>query len=130
MATLEVTASRITVYRPSTSRAKPTEMQLNVDHVRELDVPAEFEPVDWKVVTTEPIGSIEAIERVVDVYLTRWVIEEFFKALKTGCAFEKRQLGTLGALLNALALFYRLRTNCSRCAVRLEPSPTARPRLC
>jgi len=33
------------------------------------------------------------------------VIEEFFKALKTGCAFEKRQLESLPALLNALAVF-------------------------
>ena len=34
-----------------------------------------------------------------------WAIEEFFKALKTGCAYEKRQLETFHALRNALALF-------------------------
>jgi hypothetical protein len=33
------------------------------------------------------------------------VIEEYFKALKTGCAIEKRQLESLRALVNALALF-------------------------
>jgi hypothetical protein len=38
---------------------------------------------------------------VVDAYRARWRIEEFFKALKTGCAIEKRQ----HALLNALGLF-------------------------
>jgi len=34
----------------------------------------------------------------------RWKIEEYFKALKTGCAFERRQLQTRAALVNTLAL--------------------------
>ena len=33
-----------------------------------------------------------------------WTIEEFFKALKTGCQFEKRQLESAESLLNALAI--------------------------
>jgi hypothetical protein len=37
--------------------------------------------------------------------LSRWTVEEFFKALKTGCFFEKRQLESLHTLENALALF-------------------------
>jgi hypothetical protein len=28
------------------------------------------------------------LNTVVDFYRSRWVIEEFFKALKSGCAFE------------------------------------------
>ena len=35
--------------------------------------------------------------------MMRWV-REFFKSLKTGCAYEKRQLETQHALLNALAV--------------------------
>ena len=42
---------------------------------------------------------------MVDHYRSRWVIEEYFKALKTGCAFEKRQLCTLDGLLRALGIF-------------------------
>ena len=42
---------------------------------------------------------------MVDAYRCRWTIEEFFKALKTGCAFEKRQLESAHALSNALAVF-------------------------
>jgi hypothetical protein len=41
----------------------------------------------------------------VDAYRCRWVIEEYFRALKSGCAFEKRQLESMHTLLNALALF-------------------------
>jgi hypothetical protein len=41
--------------------------------------------------TTEPIDTPEQILAVVDGYRHRWKIEELFKALKTGCAYEKRQ---------------------------------------
>jgi hypothetical protein len=42
---------------------------------------------------------------VIEIYRTRWLIEELFKALKTGCAIEKRQLESYEALTNALAMF-------------------------
>ncbi len=55
--------------------------------------------------TTEPIATVAEIEAVVDHYRARWIIEEYFKALKTGCAFEKRQLCSYEGLLRALAFF-------------------------
>jgi hypothetical protein len=42
---------------------------------------------------------------IVDHYRSRWIIEEYFKALKTGCSFEKRQLTTYEGLVRALAIF-------------------------
>lgn len=63
------------------------------------------EPVEWILLTTEPVGTPDEAVRVVDWYRARWVIEEFFKALKTGCWYEKRQLETYEALLNVLAVF-------------------------
>ena len=54
--------------------------------------------------SSQKIGTASAVQRVVELYQTRWVVEEFFKALKTGCAIEKRQLETYPALLNVLAL--------------------------
>jgi hypothetical protein len=38
----------------------------------------------------------------------RWLIEEYFKALKTGCACETRQLTTYAGLVRALAVFIPL----------------------
>ena len=43
-------------------------------------------------------------DRVVDDYRARWCIEEYFKALKTGCAYEERQNETKDALLNTLGV--------------------------
>jgi len=104
LAKLEFTATSLVVSRPGYLPKGPG-IDVNVVHVREPNPPKGYEPVDWKLLTTEPIASPQDIERIVDTYRARWVIEEFFKALKTGCAFEKRQLESLPALLNALAVF-------------------------
>ena len=66
--------------------------------------PTASRPIEWRLVTTEPITTTEQVLRIVEWYRTRWLIEEFFKCLKTGCAYEKRQLESLDTLLVALAL--------------------------
>lgn len=55
--------------------------------------------------TSLPTGTSEEIAFVVDCYRARWVVEESFKAIKTGCQYERRQLETADSLLNALAIF-------------------------
>jgi hypothetical protein len=75
------------------------------------------------LVTNEPIDTAEQVAAVVDAYRARWVIEEFFKALKTGCQIEKRQMESYEALLIALALFLPIavRLLALRDAARTEP---------
>jgi hypothetical protein len=106
MAKLGFSAVRMEILRPAHEREPlPPSLMLNVIRVFEVDAPADVESVEWTLVTTEPIGTLEEVAVVVDWYRARWVIEEFFKALKTGCAFEKRQLESAHALYNALAIF-------------------------
>lgn len=83
----------------------PRQITLNVVHVFEPNPPAGMEPVEWFLFTTEPIDTDAQLLRVVDIYRYRWVIEEFFKALKTGCIYEERQLESREGLLNALVFF-------------------------
>lgn len=61
--------------------------------------------IEWILFTSEPIETAAQMFRVVDLYRCRWIIEEFFKALKTGCSIEKRQLESFHALANALSFF-------------------------
>jgi hypothetical protein len=103
-AKLEVRAVSVAIAHYGRRHDLPSSVNLNVVHVYEVDAPAESDPVDWKLYTNEPIETPEQILRVVDTYRSRWVIEEFFKALKTGCAFEKRQLTNRDSILNALAV--------------------------
>lgn len=101
---------------------------VNVVHVRELDPPRDEPPVDWLLCTSEPIDNPEQLVAIVDAYRARWVIEEFFKALKTGCALEKRQLESYRALSNALALFIPVawRLLLARSLARNNPDAPAR----
>jgi hypothetical protein len=104
-ATLQVTACRLTVQRPTGRLHQlPPTLTFNAVYVWETSAPAGEEPVAWSLLTTEPIDTPEQVWRIVDWYRARWVIEEFFKALKTGCAYETRQLESLQTLLVALAL--------------------------
>lgn len=104
-ARLAVSAHRLHVRRgQNVARSQPAQLAVHVVWVRELEAPADVEPVDWQLVTTEPIDTAEQILAIVDAYRARWLIEEYFKALKTGCAYEQRQLESLQTLRVALAL--------------------------
>ena len=59
--------------------------------VIEVDPPEGVEPIEWLLLTSDPISSEkEAWERV-HWYRSRWRIEECFQVLKTGCRVEARQ---------------------------------------
>lgn len=104
-AKLGISATRVAFRRPHYLKELPEALEVNLVYVREIDAPEGVQPVEWHLVTTEPIGTRQQILKVVDYYRGRWRIEEFFKALKTGCSFEQRQLESLHALSNALAIF-------------------------
>lgn len=105
IATLRMAARRIEVPRPAhVPPHHPASLTVNLVAVWEVDPPAGQAPVVWHLLTTEPIDTRDDIVHIVDAYRTRWLIEEFFKALKTGCAYEKRQLESYQTLLVALAL--------------------------
>jgi hypothetical protein len=73
-------------------------------HVAEDSAEEVVTPVEWMLLTTEPIETAaDAWERV-RWYLLRWRIEEFFKVLKTGCRAEARQFESRESYENALAL--------------------------
>jgi Transposase DDE domain len=105
-ATLEIRATTVVLQKPRyLDSSMPAWLPVHVVHVVEVDAPEDVEPVEWMIVTTESIETTQDILQIVDDYRTRWLIEEFFKALKTGCALEKRQLTSYEALTNALAVF-------------------------
>jgi Transposase DDE domain len=104
--TLAIAAAPVVVRRSRKDNATvAASLTLNAVHVIEVDVPEGEDPVEWLLLTTEPVDTEADIEFVVDSYRARWVIEEYFKALKTGCAYEARQLESYDALLNALSIY-------------------------
>lgn len=68
-------------------------------------------PLEWILVSTDPVETLDDAHQKVEWYHHRWLIEEYHKCLKTGCAIEKRQLTTaqglkaLTGFLGVIAVF-------------------------
>jgi hypothetical protein len=106
VASLEISATRVTVKRPASANlTKARTLSLNVVRVIEPNPPKGEQAIEWRLWTLEPVDTAEQVLAVVDWYRCRWRIEEYFKALKTGCAIEQRQCETHDALVNILALY-------------------------
>jgi hypothetical protein len=106
LARLHIGAARVTLRRPKgRDPSLSSTCTVHLVHVWEPSPPDGQAPVQWLLFTTEPIDTSEQLLAVVDIYRARWRIEELFKALKTGCAFESKQLESYDALTNALAVY-------------------------
>ena len=109
VATLELRARRVELRSPASNRNDYTRRHatttvVNLVHVIERDPPGGDEPVEWILLTSLPIKTKKDVDFIVDAYRARWVIEEFFKALKSGCALEKRQLESVPSVANLIAV--------------------------
>jgi hypothetical protein len=105
IATLSLAARAIEIPRTSDAKAAGSStLQLNVVYVWERRPPPGEPAVEWFLLTSLPIATPTEIAFAVDCYRGRWMIEEYFKALKTGCQYERRQLESAHSLLNALAV--------------------------
>lgn len=71
----------------------------------ETNPPAGEKAVEWTLLTSIPISSLEDALQVIEWYLCRWQIEVFFKVLKSGCAIEKLQLSNKQRFDPCLALY-------------------------
>ena len=105
MATLKLRWGQITIQRRQYSRRDIREVSFWAVHVFEPKPPKDEEPIEWMLFTSEPVNTLDEATAVVDHYRARWIIEEYFKALKTGCSFEKRQLTSFEGLVRALSIF-------------------------
>lgn len=104
-AVLEIRAAAINLHRGHQhAEHLPDCLPLNFVEAKEVGAPAGATAVVWRLVTTEPIDTEHQISEVIDFYRRRWIIEEFFKAIKTGCRFESHQLEDIKGLLVALVI--------------------------
>jgi len=111
-AKLAIGMARIALTKTRYSDVQAEPFAVSVVRVWEPN-PRRGEPaVEWILLTTEDCSSPNALKRIVDIYRKRWIIEEYFKALKSGCALQQRQVESYAALCKVLALFvpiaYRL----------------------
>jgi hypothetical protein len=105
-ATVGIAFAEVLVQPPLVKRGdyekRPLRLWLVV--VRELKPPKGRQPLEWLLLTNVPVTNAqEAWERSA-WYECRWVIEEYHKAQKTGCAIEELQFCSSQALQPMIAL--------------------------
>ncbi len=75
-----------------------------VVHVWEPQPPEGVEPLEWVLLTSVPIQTLEQAWERVDWYRARWIVEDSHQGLKTGCRIEQRQVQTYEGLRRLLGL--------------------------
>ena len=103
-----IAMTRVRVERTRYTKGSGEPFEINVVRVWEPDPPEGQKAVEWVLFTTEPVSSKRQQLRVVDIYRKRWIIEDFFKALKSGCSLEKRQVDSYEAMRRVLCLLLPL----------------------
>jgi len=90
--------------RPGCSAGSRDPLHCSVIRVWEMAAPAGVEPLKWVLLCDQEVEEFETAHACVLQYATRWLIEEFHKALKTGVGVERLQLKTAQRLFAAIAL--------------------------
>jgi hypothetical protein len=104
-AEMEVRTARVTLRPPWRSDRKLAAVTVNVVLVREMDPPKNDEPVEWLLLTSLPVNEIDDVRQVIQYYCVRWMIEVFFRVLKSGCRVEQRRFEHIDRLLSCLAVY-------------------------
>lgn len=102
-AKLKVRVGKVLVPRPVhvspwVRKLKQAPIEMNVIEVAEVDPPQGVTPIRWVLFTSLPVTSFDEAWTVIEYYEQRWLVEEYHKALKTGCRAESAQLKTAGRL--------------------------------
>lgn len=94
-ALMELRYGRVRLSKPSTAGADcPKTLDINCIYMVEKGtVPSNESPIEWRLLTTHPIDSIQEVLQCVEWYKCRWYIEEVFRLLKSkGLDVESAQL--------------------------------------
>lgn len=99
-AQLAVSAIPITLFSPRNwpdkphraGQPRPAPIRCWAVRVLEINAPVGEDPIEWVILTDEPVTDCRSALKVVFWYSCRWLIEEYHKCLKSGCRIESRQL--------------------------------------
>ena len=101
-ALLDVSFSRVKILGPKDR--KNENIECNVVYVIEKNPPTNQNPLEWILLTSVAVNSFEDACQIIKWYKCRWIIEEYHKALKSGCKVEEKQLKTGERLENFLGI--------------------------
>lgn len=73
---------------------------------REENPPEGVTAIEWRLLTNREVTRLEQAAEMVDWYRCRWLIEIFFRILKSGCRVEARQLASMERLERLLVIYF------------------------
>lgn len=105
VATLSITWQAVSI-QPPQKGASLTGQPVKAWVVRVWEeTPADgVEPLEWILLTSVPVQTVEQAWERVDWYRARWMVEDYHQGLKTGCSIEERQLQTYDGLRRLLGI--------------------------
>ena len=103
-AALEVRSGSYEVKPPAHLVGQAT-LRVHALQVKETGAPKGVEALEWILLTSEAVGTLAEAQEVIRHYAGRWKIEEWHKALKTGCRIEDRELETWDRLEVLVGIF-------------------------
>jgi hypothetical protein len=103
--TAEIRALSVTVGGQPRIEGDLPAQTMNAIYVREIDPPPEEKPVEWLLLTSLSIATIEDVLLAIHYYVLRWKIEIYFRILKVGCGVEELQFETLERYQRCLATY-------------------------
>ena len=117
-----VTAGALRLLPPRQPRGEHRREPLDVwvVLVKEIDPPVGVEPLEWVLLSNVAVNTWEEAGVRIDWYRCRWIVEEFHKAIKTGCDIEalgfhkEERLEPVIALLSVVGVFLLQLRNWSR----------------
>lgn len=132
-ATLAVSAMPLTLLAPKCWSDKPHRKGLpRPEPIRcwalrmvQINPPSGQEPIEWIILTDEPIEELNSALKVAFWYTCRWLIEEYHKCLKTGCRIEARQLEEADRLQSLLGILAVVAVRLLQLKHQAKVNPTA-----
>jgi hypothetical protein len=91
------------LFKPSKGKAPMP--ALNAIYVKEEAAENVDNPIEWRLITTMPIDSLEEVKKYVQWYASRWLIERFHFTLKSGCKIEDLQLEEADRIERAITIY-------------------------
>lgn len=104
-AKVEVRSASITLRPPWRADRQLPKASINAVLVTEINGPEDDVPIEWLLLTSLPVADPAQAEDVVRFYCVRWMIEIFFRILKTGCRIEERRFENCDRLLACLGVY-------------------------
>ncbi len=97
---------KVEILRPSTSKNKYESVELTAIEIKQIgEVKKEEDRINWKLLTTMEVETVNEAMQCVKWYTYRWLIERFHYVLKSGTKIEQLQLKQAASLQKAISVY-------------------------